>query len=59
MNVNLHGIFYSMRAEIQQMLKQEPIVSPSHAAQGLAGQRGSIVNIASVLGLVGISSACA
>jgi hypothetical protein len=30
------------------MLKQEPIVSPSHAAQKLPGQRGSIVNIASV-----------
>lgn len=49
-NVNYRGCWLSSRAELQAMLKQEPLsgISPSRPAQ-----RGAIVNIASQLGIVG------
>ncbi|EME79141.1 uncharacterized protein MYCFIDRAFT_57797 [Pseudocercospora fijiensis CIRAD86] len=48
-SVNYRGCWLSSRAEIKQMLGQEPL--PSH--DGRRGNRGSIVNIASQLGIVG------
>lgn len=47
--VNYRGCWLSSRAEITQMLKQEPL--PTH--DGRPGNRGSIVNFASQLGIVG------
>jgi NAD(P)-dependent dehydrogenase (short-subunit alcohol dehydrogenase family) len=41
-DINLSGVFYGMRAQIPQMLKQG---------------RGAIVNVASILGLVGFATA--
>jgi len=49
-NVNYRGCWMSSRAEIQAMLKQDPL--PSSVASRPA-QRGAIVNIASQLGIVG------
>lgn len=46
MDVNLNGVWLCHRAEIRQMLNQEPLVA------GPRGTRGVIVNMASVLGLV-------
>ncbi|KAF4997470.1 hypothetical protein FGRMN_3834 [Fusarium graminum] len=48
-NVNYRGCWLSSRAAIQRMLKQDPL--PTH--DGRPGFRGSIVNIASQLGIVG------
>lgn len=48
-SINYRGCWLSSRAEIKQMLKQEPL--PTH--DGRPGNRGSIVNIASQLGIVG------
>ncbi|KXS98595.1 hypothetical protein AC578_4335 [Pseudocercospora eumusae] len=48
-SVNYRGCWLSSRAEIKQMLLQEPLQSHD----GRPGNRGSIVNIASQLGLVG------
>ncbi|CZR45303.1 uncharacterized protein FPRO_15522 [Fusarium proliferatum ET1] len=48
-NVNYRGCWLSSRAAIQRMLKQDPL--PTH--DGRPGVRGSIVNIASQLGVVG------
>ena len=53
-SVNYRGCWFSSRAQIRVMLKQEPL--PSHEA-GRSGQRGAIVNIASQLGIVGRPSA--
>ncbi|SMR52796.1 unnamed protein product [Zymoseptoria tritici ST99CH_1E4] len=53
--VNYRGCWLTSRAEIQQMLKQEPL--PTH--DGRPGSRGSIVNIASQLGIVGRPAAAA
>ncbi|KAG0647009.1 2-(R)-hydroxypropyl-dehydrogenase [Hyphodiscus hymeniophilus] len=53
-NVNYRGCWFSSRAQIRAMLKQEPL--PSHEV-GRTGDRGSIVNIASQLGIVGRPSA--
>lgn len=47
-NINYRGVWLSSRAELAQMLKQEPL--PTH--DGRAGNKGSIVNIASQLGIV-------
>lgn len=44
-SINLSGVFYSMKYEIQQMVKQ--------------GQGGAIVNVASILGLVGFANSAA
>jgi NAD(P)-dependent dehydrogenase (short-subunit alcohol dehydrogenase family) len=44
MGVNLHGVFYCMKYELQQMMKQ---------------QHGSIINMSSILGHVGFATACA
>lgn len=46
--INYRGCWLSSRAELAQMLKQEPL--PTH--DGRPGNRGSIVNIASQLGVV-------
>lgn len=51
LNVNLNGTFYVLRAAARVMLKQEPILS---IIDGRPLQRGSIVNIASILGAVGV-----
>ena len=49
-NVNYRGLWLSSRAQIKAMLAQDPL--PSHDP-ARPGQRGSIVNIASQLGIVG------
>lgn len=49
-NVNYRGCWLSSRAELQQMLKQEPLPGVTSSRPG---QRGAIVNIASQLGVVG------
>lgn len=49
-NVNYRGCWLSSRAELAVMLKQEPLASHDPDRQP---QRGSIVNVASQLGLVG------
>ncbi|KAK4498876.1 hypothetical protein PRZ48_009386 [Zasmidium cellare] len=51
--INYRGAWLSSRAEITQMLKQEPL--PTH--DGRPGSRGSVVNVASQLGVVGRSEA--
>ncbi|KAF2217557.1 hypothetical protein CERZMDRAFT_108255 [Cercospora zeae-maydis SCOH1-5] len=48
-NINYRGCWLTSRAEIKMMLRQEPL--PTH--DGRPGNRGSIVNIASQLGIVG------
>lgn len=48
-SINYRGCWLSSRAEIKQMLKQEPL--PTH--DGRPGNRGVVVNIASQLGIVG------
>lgn len=47
--VNLHGVFLCQKAQIRQMLKQEPLDPPPR------GNRGVIINTASMLGLTGAS----
>ncbi|KAK5169771.1 uncharacterized protein LTR77_005749 [Saxophila tyrrhenica] len=46
MDVNVNGVWMCQRAQIRQMLKQEPLTAPPR------GNRGVIVNTASMLGLV-------
>lgn len=46
-SVNYRGCWLSSRAEIAQMLKQEPL--PTH--DGRPGNKGSVVNIASQLAI--------
>lgn len=48
--VNYKGCWLCSRAELRQMVRQDPL--PSHDP-GREGQRGSVVNIASQLGVVG------
>lgn len=48
-SINYRGCWLSSRAAIKQMLTQEPL--PSH--DGRPGIRGSVVNVASQLGIVG------
>ncbi|OQD74008.1 hypothetical protein PENDEC_c012G03812 [Penicillium decumbens] len=55
-NVNYRGCWLSSRAELAAMLKQEPLASHDPDRQP---QRGSIVNVASQLGLVGRPQAAA
>jgi NAD(P)-dependent dehydrogenase (short-subunit alcohol dehydrogenase family) len=47
-NINYRGMWLSSRAEITQMMKQEPLDTPD----GRPGARGAIVNVASNLGLL-------
>ncbi|KAK0357444.1 hypothetical protein LTR02_003332 [Friedmanniomyces endolithicus] len=47
--INYRGCWLCSRAEIKQMLKQEPLATHD----GRKGNRGSVVNIASQLGIVG------
>ncbi|KKY23336.1 putative short-chain dehydrogenase reductase family [Diplodia seriata] len=49
-NINYRGCWLTSRAQLKVMLRQEPL--PSHD-EARAPQRGSIVNIASQLGIVG------
>lgn len=49
MDVNVNGVWLCQRAQIRQMLKQDPLDSPPR------GNRGVIVNTASMLGLVASS----
>lgn len=51
MEVNVDGTFYCLRAAARIMLKQDLLKS---SIDGRELQRGSIVNIASILGMVGI-----
>ncbi|EXJ85087.1 hypothetical protein A1O3_05762 [Capronia epimyces CBS 606.96] len=51
LDVNLSGVWLTSRAEIRQMLKQEPLEPNSHRYG-----RGAIVNMASILGVVGAAS---
>jgi NAD(P)-dependent dehydrogenase (short-subunit alcohol dehydrogenase family) len=48
MNVNLHGVWMSQRAEIRQMLKQKP-------GDTYRTGRGVIVNMSSMYGIIGTS----
>jgi NAD(P)-dependent dehydrogenase (short-subunit alcohol dehydrogenase family) len=48
-SVNYRGCWLTSRAEISQMRTQDPL--PTH--DGRPGNRGSVVNIASQLGIVG------
>lgn len=52
-NVNYRGLWMCGRAQLTQMLKQDPL--PSH--DGRSGNRGAIVHIASQLGVVSRSNA--
>ena len=52
MNINLRGVWLCQRAEIRQMLKQD-YLKPEQMRSGAPPERGSIVNISSVLGRVG------
>ena len=64
MNINLHGVWMSSRAEIRQMLKQESL-EPKYFRPSFCGSRiltttslyrssrGAIVNVASMYGIVG------
>lgn len=47
--VNLHGVFLCQRAQIRQMLKQEPLDPPPR------GSKGVIINNSSMFGLTGAS----
>lgn len=49
MNINIRGVWLCQRAVIRQMLKQE-YLKPEQMRSGAAPERGSIVNISSVLG---------
>ncbi len=54
-DINVNGVWLCQRAQIRQMLKQEPLM------QLPRGNRGVIVNTASMLGLVAsspVSAAC-
>ncbi|KAK5175417.1 uncharacterized protein LTR77_000556 [Saxophila tyrrhenica] len=53
LDVNLNGTFFVLRAAARIMLEQAPI--PSSARDGRPLQRGSIVNFASIQGVVGIA----
>ncbi|KAG5912739.1 hypothetical protein E4U42_001925 [Claviceps africana] len=58
MDVNLDGTFYVLGAAARVMLAQEPRVSGRDGDGGGWGrQRGSIVNVASILGLRGKAAA--
>lgn len=48
-NINYRGCWLSSRAELKQMVKQDPL--PSHDPER-PPQRGAVVNIASQLGIV-------
>ncbi|KAL6231989.1 hypothetical protein BDW75DRAFT_243417 [Aspergillus navahoensis] len=50
-NINLRGLFFCERAELQAMLKQGPL--PHKNGNSHSPARGSIVNVASMAGLVG------
>lgn len=54
-SVNYRGLWLCSRAEITAMMKQEGL--GSHDGESLRDQRGSVVNIASQLGIVGRPSA--
>ncbi|PHH87697.1 hypothetical protein CDD83_8529 [Cordyceps sp. RAO-2017] len=56
LNINLSGTFFVVRAAAQIMLRQEPILS---AIDNRPLQRGSIVNLGSILGLVGTDASVA
>ena len=49
LSINLDGVWLCQRAQIRQMLKQDPLDPPPR------GNRGVIVNVASMLGLVASS----
>ncbi|KAK9893394.1 3-oxoacyl-reductase [Cystobasidium minutum MCA 4210] len=50
-DVNLSGVFYGMQAQLKQLEKQGVKKSSSH--DGIPGDRGCIVNIGSICGVVG------
>ena len=52
-SINYRGVWLCSRSELAQMVKQEPL--PSH--DGRQGNRGSIVNVASQLGIVSVHTA--
>ncbi|OAP59203.1 3-oxoacyl-[acyl-carrier protein] reductase [Fonsecaea erecta] len=56
LDINLTGTFFALRACARIMLQQDPIKS---AIDGRPLQRGSIVNISSVLGHVGVTNSVA
>jgi len=51
MDLNCNGVFYGTRAASRQMLKQDVHVD--------SGDRGWIINTASIMGQVGVANACA
>ncbi|PYI30382.1 oxidoreductase [Aspergillus indologenus CBS 114.80] len=50
-NINYRGSWLCSRAELRQMVQQDPL--PSEDLAGRGGPRGAVVNIASQLGIVG------
>lgn len=53
LDINLNGTFFVLRAAMRLMLAQEPLRAPE---AGRTPQRGSIVNISSVLGLISMEA---
>lgn len=49
MSVNVNGVVQTLKAGIPHMIKQEPAAD---------GKRGRIVNLASIMGLIGAAGAC-
>jgi len=50
LDLNCNGVFYGCRAASRQMMEQEPLVE--------GGDRGWIINTASVMGQVAVANAC-
>ncbi|KIW14271.1 hypothetical protein PV08_07053 [Exophiala spinifera] len=56
-NINLRGLWLCERAQIRQFLKQEPTLKTRNRVEGIATQRGAIVNISSIFGLTAHATA--
>ncbi|KAG9239314.1 hypothetical protein BJ875DRAFT_187335 [Amylocarpus encephaloides] len=52
-NINYRGIWLCSRAQIRQMLTQEPVEGREGVGEKRKGMRGAVVNVASQLGIVG------
>ncbi|KIW33410.1 uncharacterized protein PV07_00262 [Cladophialophora immunda] len=56
-NINLRGLWLCERAQIRQFLKQAPALKTRNHAEGIATQRGTIVNISSIFGITAHATA--
>ena len=52
-DINLRGTWFCQRALIRQMLKQDPVPVSEMRSKAVSPERGSIVNVASIVGPVG------